>query len=184
MKELAQEKYNRDALVAQLWEQGVRYLAPSQVDLPASSRVSSNELILRLSSHPDARLRLALVALLILRPSWGSYVHSEMHDLAEPLRTELQALYTAAVYLQRLWHTRLRIYLGKFDVLPDLYSSQLGLPAAEERHGKAGLHALSAWQARRSPYLFNWLSSYNKVMNLLFGQLKMEAKQSEPAATR
>ena len=184
MKELTQEKDDHDALVAQLRERGVRFLAPSQDDSTAAPRVSPNELILRLISHPDARLRLALVALLILRPNWGSYVHSEMHGLAEPVRTELQALYTAAVYLQRLWRTRLGIYLGKFEVLPDLYSSQLGLPAAEERHGKAGLHALSAWQTHRSPYPFNWLASYNKVTNLLFEQLRMEAKQSEPAAPR
>jgi hypothetical protein len=184
MKELTQQKDDHDALVAQLREEGIRFLAPSQDDFTAASRVSPNELILRLIGHPDPRLRLALVALLILRPNWGSYVHSEMHGLAELLRTELQALYTAAVYLQRLWHTRLRIYLGEFNVLPDLYSSQLGLPAAEERHGKAGLHALSAWQTRRSPYPFNWLASYNKVTNLLFEQLRMEAKQSEPAAPR
>jgi hypothetical protein len=136
MKELTQEKDDHDALVAQLWEQGVRFLAPSQDDSTAEPRVSPNELIMRLISHPDPRLRLALVALLILRPSWGSYVYSEMHGLAEPLRTELQALYTAAVYLQRLWHTRLRIYLGKFDLLPDLYSTQLGLPAAGKGMGR------------------------------------------------
>jgi len=139
---------------------------------------------MRLVTHSDARLRLALVALLLLHPEWGPYVHSQVRELAEPTRADLQALYTAAVYLQRLWQTRLRFYLRRFEMLPDLYSSQLGLPAAEERHGKNGLHALSAWQGHRSPYPFNWLASYNKLINLLFEQLKMEAKHDESTSAR
>jgi len=104
--------------------------------------------------------------------------------LTEPTRSELQALYTAAVYLQRLWRTRLGFYLGDFELLPDLYSSELGLPAADERYGKTGLHALAAWQASRSAYPFNWLASVNKMMNLLFEQLKLEAQHREPATPR
>jgi hypothetical protein len=184
MKRLTKQKDDHDALVAQLREQGIRYLAPSQPDFSEPPRVSPNELIMRLVTHPDARLRLALIALLLLHPEWGPYVHSQIRELAEPTRTDLQALYTAAVYLQCLWHTRLRIYLGRFEVLPDLYSSQLGLPAAEERHGKTGLHALSAWQTHRSPYPFDWLASYNKLINLLFDQLKMETRHDESTSAR
>ena len=80
---------------------------------------------MRLVTHSDARLRLALFALLILHPEWGPYVDSQVRELAEPTRTDLQGLYAAAVYLQRLWQTRLGFYLGRFGVLPDLYSSQL-----------------------------------------------------------
>ena len=139
---------------------------------------------MRLVTLSDARLRLALFALLILHPEWGPYVDSQVRELAEPTRTDLQGLYAAAVYLQRLWQTRLGFYLGRFEVLPNLYSSQLGLPAAEERHGKTGLHALSTWQTHRSPYPFNWLTSYNKLINLLFEQLKMEAKHDESTSAR
>jgi hypothetical protein len=184
VKKLNKQKDDHDALVAQLREQGVRYLAPSQPDFSAPPQVSPKELIIRLVTHSDARLRLALVALLLLHPEWGPYVHFQVKKLAEPTRADLQALYTAAVYLQRLWHTRLEFYLRRFEMLPDLYSSQLGLPAAKERHGKSGLHALSTWQGHRSPYPFNWLASYNKLINLLFEQLKMEAKQHESTSAR
>lgn len=139
---------------------------------------------MRLVTHSDARLRLAVVALLILHPEWAPQVHSLVKQSAEPVRTDLQALYTAAVYLQRFWHTRLGFYLGRFEALPDLYSAELGLPPAGERHGKTGLHELSAWQARRSPIPMDWLESYRKLINHLFEQLKIDSRIHESTSTR
>jgi len=97
-------------------------------------------------------------------------------------RVELIAHYMAAVYLQRMWRTRLGFYLD-VRLLPDLFSAQLGLPAPDERFGKAGLHALAQWHANRSPFPFNHLSSYHHVMDLLFAQLKQEEREREPAYT-
>jgi hypothetical protein len=175
---------DRETLVGRLRELGLRFLAPSDAEAGEVSGLPVRELIARLVVHTDARLRLALVPLLILHPDWATEVQAVVQQLTEPARSQLQAIYAAAVCLQRLWRTRLGFYLGDFEMLPDLYSSELGLPAATEQHGKIGLHALAAWQASRSPYPFNWLASYNKMMDLLFEQLKMEAKQRESATTR
>lgn len=175
---------DREVLVGRLRELGLRFLAPSDADPGDLSDLPVRELIARLAAHSDARLRLALVPLLILHPGWATEVQSAMQQLTESARSQLQALYTAAVCLQRLWRTRLGFYLSEFEMLPDLYSGELGLPAADEQYGKIGLHALAAWQASRSVYPFNWLASVNKMMDLLFEQLKMEAKQRESATTR
>jgi hypothetical protein len=170
----------REVLVGRLRELGIRFLAPSDADAGELSNLPAPELIARLVVHSDARLRLALVPLFILHSDWVPHVQSAVEHLIEPARSELQAFYTAAVYLQRLWRTRLGFYLGDFPLLSDLYSSVLGLPPADERYGKAGLHALAAWHASRSPGPFNWLASYNRIMDKLFGQLKVEAKRHEP----
>jgi hypothetical protein len=174
---------DREALVGRLRELGLRFLAPSDADVGDLSGLPVRELIARLVVHSDARLRFALIPLFILHPEWVLEVQSVLQQLTEPARSELQALYTAAVYLQRLWRTRLGFYLGDFEALPDLYSGVLGLPPASERHGKTGLYALAAWHASRSPYPFNRLASYNKMMDLLFEQLKTEAKRHEPTTT-
>ena len=66
MKRLTKQKDDHDALVAELREQGIRYLASSQPDFSAPPQVSPNELIMRLVTHSDARLRMALVALVLV----------------------------------------------------------------------------------------------------------------------
>ena len=171
---------DHDSLVAQLRELGVCYLTPTDARVDETRRYTAPELIGRLASHPDPRLRHALIAVLIRHPELADEVRKLIDVLDPAARVELMAHYMAAVYLQRMWHTRLGFYLD-VQLLPDLFSSELGLPSPEERHGKTGLHATAQWHAQRSPYPFNTLSSYYHVMDLLFAQLKQEARRHEPA---
>ena len=164
----------REALVAELRERGIRFLAPSDAE-PGPERLSDTQLLTALAQHPDPRLRLALIPWLLLHPEVHTAILDVIHQLPPAGRTELQALYMAAVYLQRLWRTRLSLYLGYFEELPDLFSRELGLPSPEERYGKVGLHALAEWHANQFDYPVNRLASYKKIVYLLFEQLEREA---------
>lgn len=172
----------REVLVAELRERGIRFLAPSNAHAavvpgqkPDLEGLADARLLLALVQHPDPRLRLAIIPWFILHPE----IHTTLSDVTDTLspdaRIELKALYMAAVYLQRLWWTRLSFYLDSLDELPDLFSRELGLPPPDERHGKVGLHVLAEWHAGQSDYPVNRLASYQKVMDLLFQQLKQEA---------
>jgi len=174
----------RDALVAALRERGIRYLAPSDPQAGDAAALAPQELIADLAAQADARLRLTLIPLFILHPDWADLVPRAAAQLDEPAQTELMACYTAAVYLQRQWNIRLGLYLPVVSPLPDWFSERMGLPSPEERHGKVGLYALADWHAAHSPYPFNWLASYQRVMDQLFDQLKQEARQRERASTR
>ena len=80
----------------------------------------------------------------------------------------------AAVYLQRLWKTRLGLYLDTSILLPDLFSRQMALPPADERFGKTGLYDLAdEWKAR-SRFPYDRLAALNNTMDLFFAQLKLE----------
>ena len=171
---------DRDSLVAQLRELGVRYLTPTDAQVDETRRVATPDLLGRLAAHPDPRLRHALIAVFILHPDLAGEVPKLIDVLDPAARVELMAHYMAAVYLQRMWRTRLGFYLD-VRLLPDLFSSELGLPSPEERHGKTGLHAVAQWHANQSPYPFNQLSSYHHVMDLLFAQLKQGTRRYEPA---
>ncbi len=171
---------DRDSLVAQLRELGVRYLTPTDAKLDETRRVAAPELIGQLASQSDPRLRHALIAVFILHPELAGALPGQLAALDLAARVELMAHYMAAVYLQRMWRTRLGFYLD-VQLLPDLFSSELGLPSPEERHGKTGLHAVAQWHANQSPYPFNHLSSYHHVMDLLFAQLKQGTRRHEPA---
>ena len=174
----------RDDLVAALRERGIRYLAPSDPQAGDAAALAPQELIADLAAQADARLRLTLIPLFILHPEWADLVPRAAAEMDELGRTELMACYTAAVYLQRLWSIRLGLYLPVVSPLPDWFSERMGLPSPDERHGKVGLYALADWHAARSPYPFNWLASYQRVMEQLFDQLKQEARQREHASTR
>jgi hypothetical protein len=175
-------EYTRETLVAELRKRGVAYLAPS--DAAATERISSDDAFLvALLDQPDSRLRLALVPLFIRHPALASCVSLLVNQIDQALAVELQTLYMAAVYLQRLWKTRLGFYLDNIQLLPDLFSQQLELPPADERFGKNGLYDLAdVWKAR-SRYPFDRLAALYNTMDLFFEQLKIEHFANHHAPT-
>jgi hypothetical protein len=169
-----------DQLVAKLRESGVRYLVPTDARVDEAHSIDPLTLIRQLAESDDPRLRHSLIGLFILHSDWADQVQPLAASVQEPARTELIAHYMAAVYLQRMWHTRLGFYLN-VQLLPDLFSDQLGLPSPDIRFGKTGLHALAQWHADQLGTIYNYLSAYEKTIDLLFEQLKQESRSHEPA---
>ncbi|MBI3537329.1 MAG: hypothetical protein HY070_07230 [Chloroflexi bacterium] len=172
---------DRDNLVDALKKYGIRFLAGGD---ESTREMSPPDLIRALAEHRDARLHLALTSLFLAHPDLSACVPEIVDSLTEKARIELQARYMAAVYLQRMWKTRLGYYLGNFRELPDYFSAALRLPSADERFGKAGLDALGEWHAQQSEFSYNHLASYEKALELLIGQLKVESRQYEFASSR
>lgn len=172
--------YDRETLVAELRERGVAYLAPSDA-LSVDPPPNDSELILALLEQTDSRLRMGLVPLFIRHPWLAADVERLAAEIAPSLRLELQTYYMAAVYLQRLWKSRLGFYLDKSILLPDLYSQEMGLPPADERFGKVGLYELAdAWK-ERSRYPFDRLAEINQTFEHFVGQLETEGFRPEYA---
>lgn len=172
----------RETLIAKLRELGVTYLAPS--DAVATEEIASVERLIKLLIASDSRLQLALIPLFIRHPEFASSLPSLLTQLDLSTALDLQTLYTAAVYMQRRWKTRLSFYLDTSLMLPDLFSEQLGLPPADEYFGKTGLYELAeAWKAR-SRYPFDRLAALHRTIDLFFEQLKLEAplKHHAPAS--
>jgi hypothetical protein len=168
--------HDRETLVAALRERGVDYLIPSDAKLDQT--VDDESLIASLATHPEARLRQALIALFLLQPQLAPLVPRLREALDSPAALELVAYYMAAMYLQTMWRTRLSRYLKKFPDLPDYFSDELELPKARELYGKAGLYALAYWHTNRSTFRFNHLSAYEGVADLIFQSLKLKRAAS------
>ena len=154
---------SRDDLVAGLHARGVCYLAPTPVgdELPVSDDVLSAGL----AASPDARLRFSLAALFLRHPGLAEAVE-RVHVAGLPAAAlrELEKHYAAAVYLQRLWRTRLRLAFGETPLLPERYLEAQGLPAPDFMHGEFGLRRLT------ERGLFNDWSSYEQAVDLLIDQ--------------
>lgn len=165
----APDLVDREALVAALRRHGIGFLQPLDAALgPVAPDAPT--LIAHLAAHSDPRLRHALAMLFLRQPELAVQVPDIARGLDLAAAQELRVQYTAAVYLQRFWRTRLRLLLPVAVDLPDWFSADLALPAPSERFGKAGLYAL----ADRS--LYNELASYDAMIELLFDQLEQERR--------
>lgn len=165
--------YSTSELIAALRQCGIRYLMA--VDASASSpTIDLPELVGRLAAHPEPRLREALIPLFIRTGNSSETVKLALTDKTPQEREIIQHMYTAAAYLQRLWHSTLGIYLDDLQLLPDLFGqTQYHLPAPTEDYGEAGLRSLAAYFQERTGY--DWLSTYESVVSLFLQQLIHEA---------
>ena len=170
---------DHETLVAALRQRGVDWLAPS--DAVLGEAVGDQQLIASLAAHPDPRLRAALTGLFLLHSQLWVTVENASEVLDEAGRHELAARFMAAVYLQRYWRTRLTAHSDSFVELPDLFSTSLGLPPADEAFGKPGLYALAEWHKSRTVVPYNRLAEYNQVAEHVFNALKAKARTRESA---
>ena len=154
----------------------------AQLDVPYLRTPTSAEplpldpaaLIAALAQHPSPRVREALIPLFLRHPEFARNVPDVLVTLPPAAGLTLRHLYTAAVYLQQLWHGKLEMYLGVLPALPDYFGqSEWGLPAPQEHHGEAGLRLLAEhFRARTGD---NWLSMYQTTISLFLNQLRLEA---------
>lgn len=155
----------RDDLVAGLHARGVCYLAPTPNG--DERALSDDELIAGLAQSGNARLRFALAALFLAHPELAEHAAEIGLTLPAPAQRELRKQYLAAMYLQRMWRTRLRMRFGEQPLIPQRFTSAADsptgepLPGPDDMHGKRGLRRL----CEDSPY--NDWSSYEQVIELL-----------------
>jgi hypothetical protein len=159
---------DRDRLVAALRRLGVGFYAPSDAE-EGPRALTASELISGLAASPEARLRDALVALLMRHPEFAPDIAVTSGKLRGPAAEALREQYTAAACLQRLWRTTLALYLPDTAPLPDLFGPQLDLPPLDDFHGELALRELAA----RSD--FNQLAAWHAVADQLLAQLALEA---------
>jgi len=178
-----QQRHQPDwpVLVDALSAYGVRYLSGASGDSGASGepvQMDPLDLLTYLAQSPEPHLRQALAALFLVHPELAPIATQVAGTLPPTSGNVLIGSYVAAVYLQRLWRTRLRRYLGDQPALPPLWVDELGLPAADAHYGKLGLATL---EARRSGRAHRRSSAYEQVALHLFGQLQAERAALQPA---
>ncbi|GMQ77868.1 MAG: hypothetical protein BMS9Abin02_0359 [Anaerolineae bacterium] len=160
------------ALISTLAQLDIHYLrSPSYTEpLP----LDPDRVIAELSQHPDPRLREALIPLFLRHPELSKHVPHLVGKMSPAAGERLQHMYTAAVYLQRLWLGKLEMYLGPLPSLPDYYGQSLWeLPTPEDHYGEAGLRALADhFQTKTGD---NWLSTYQTTMLHFLHYLRLDA---------
>jgi hypothetical protein len=165
-----------DRIVAELERLGIRYLSRENGEAAAQPWPPAT-LLADLMRQPSARVREAVIAVLLLHPTYAQAIPAAVAQLPEPEQMALRFYFTAAVLLQRQYADVLRPRLAKpWHWLPDLFSHELGVPgrgAPRER-----LERLGAAHRARTGRAVNWTGTYENVARKLIRRWQAEQQWS------
>lgn len=135
-------------------------------------------LLTALASNPEARLRMALIPLLLAHPELAADVRQAERALPAKDAVVLRCYYTAAHWLQVKYRQRLEAACGLQPTLPDLFGEQLGI--AEQAEPDKALGILALRQRQLTGITLNWLGTYEHAAQswLRFHEQKIRWQQS------
>ena len=164
-------------LVAELESLGVRYLSRQTAYLAKHVR-PGDVLIAGLVCQPAARVRNAVIALLLAHPEYAGWAFRDLARLQPGEQTRLRILYTAAVVLQKEHAKILRSSLGiAWRLLPDLFAQELGVSTSQSPDKT--LKRLGRLQQQETGAVVNWCGTYEDVVQRLLRQWELELQWNQ-----
>ncbi len=149
------ESHHPDELIDALDTLGVRFLSGGT----GHRRTFSPAILLSaLAADPEARLRMALIPLLLAHPEFAEDVHTAERRLPTECVAVLRCYYTAAHWLQVKHHEELTALMGVQPTLPDFYGDVLGVTG--HTSPDSALQALSLRQQQLTGISLNWQGTY------------------------
>lgn len=178
-----------ERLLGELRARGITYLAGGhEAVAEATAHPMPDATVLReLARYPESRVRNAVIGLLLLHPELAAAIPDALRESDEPARQSLATLALAALYMSRLWRTRLRLALGRPPELPEALLAPLiaerGLPAADEMYGELGLRALEQSERNRRGLPLNFAGDWQNQVDHLIAQKSRRPYASQGQAT-
>ncbi len=161
--QLAEATRAEERLVAELELLGIHYLSRLTSERAQSVRPPA-ALLADLVQQPSARVRAAVIAVLLLHPHFARAMPAALSRLPLDDQVTLQLFYTAARLLQQEHAEQLRP-LAPGRRLPKRYAADLGLPGAAPVREQLAALAERHRQATRSE--LNWAGTYESVARSL-----------------
>jgi hypothetical protein len=111
-----------------------------------------------LAQSPEARVRSALIPLLLRHPEFGLEARVAASRLEGQAVFTLELFYTAAMLLQKKYAQRLERLLGAQAALPDLFGESLGVELSDDVEDS--LARVGQRNAELSGLAMNWTGGY------------------------
>ena len=164
-----------ERVVAELELLGIRYLSRHTSD--RAERVRPPDVLLAdLVRQPSARVRAAVIAVLLMHPEYAEAVPAALQQLRPSERRTLRLFYTAAVLLQQEHAERLRAFVAG-QRLPDRFAVDLGLP--DTASSRERLAALGRQHRQQTQAYVNWVGTYESVVRRLLRSWELEARWNQ-----
>jgi len=162
-----------EMLERELHALGLHLLKGETSEALHSPQLSAEDLLIGLAEHDDARLRMALIPLLLYRPEIADVVPNVLGDLKASGRKTIKLFYTSAVILQEVHRDRLREFVSSWKDLPDYFSVELGVPMGGKPQDR--LRILDQRHKELTGKTANWLGTYQHAAKRLITRLEKEA---------
>lgn len=134
-------------------------------------------LMASLAASDEARLRLALIPLLLRHPEFALHAGSALQLMTPQVQTGFKCYYTAALLLQQKHRDRLETVFSRVHSLPDLFSAELQM--SDWPDPDTGLRALADRQKALTGRSINWLGTYEhgamRLLRTLEGRKRWQA---------
>ena len=166
-----------EKLVAELELLGIGYLS-RQTNYRADTIRPNEVLLADLMRQPSARVRAAVIAVLLSRSEYADNVPAALQRLQPFEELTLRFLYTAAMLLQRDYSSRLRAFTpSRRQWLPDFFSTQLGL--STDGTPRDRLIALGNEHRRQTGVVANWVGTYENVVQRLLRHWELASQWNQ-----
>lgn len=174
---MAQGMMDEEILVAELELLGIGYLSRQSGYRAAQTRPPA-QLLADLVRQPSARVRQAVISVLLAHPEYASAVPEALRMVSAKDGLTLRLLYTAAVLLQEKYADELRGATAQEQMpLPDLFSEEFGLSVKAPVAYRMATLGQSHQQA--TGIKANWAGTYDNVARKLLRRWEMERRWSQ-----
>jgi hypothetical protein len=129
-------------------------------------------LIAALAESSESRLRLSLIPLFMEHPEFAVHLGAVAKNLKSSARLTLQCYYTAAVWFQQKYRSRLDVLIGEKSSLPDYFSRELGLKNTNDP--ESNLRLLAKRHLALSGAQVNWLGTYQHAVRVWLKGLEIQ----------
>lgn len=169
--------YWNDRLALELHRRGIRHLSTGALEPDAHGpSIRTTALLQGLAGSNEARLRSALIPLLLRWPELAKDTRLADPHLFGTAQITLRSFYTAAAIVQRQHATRLRQLFGAQAELPDLFSTTLSLPSTVPLIDL--MPSLAARSAERGEPSVDWRGTYEHAAESYLKMAEAEAAWS------
>ena len=158
-------------LIGELNRRGVKFVVGAS-DPKINNFISTIELLAGLAAHNDARIRLALIPVLLQHPEYGKDVPHALELLNDSRKLTFKLYYTAAHLLQLTYHHQLQDFLGTYQVLPDYFSEELNIP--KEGTSQDRLRQLAKSHREITNMSVNWFGTYQHAAKRVLTRMQKE----------
>lgn len=170
----ASQLLHDEALIGELNALGVHFLSGG--DGHQQVKLSPTALLAGLAASNDTRVRLALIPLLLVQPTYAQEAHFAAQQLQGYSHTLFCCYYTTAVYLQRRETAAIQAVQLRTDPLPNFFAATLGLSAQVDCN--QALRMLAIRQRELLQDATNWLGAYEHALQRLLRRRRLEQQWS------
>lgn len=172
--ELLLHSLTDEALVGELNALGVHFLSGG--DGRQQPNLTPAALLMGLAVSNDTRVQLALIPLLLVRPDYGQEAQWAATQLQGRPYLLFCCYYTAAVYLQHIYTSKLQAVQLPINPLPNLFAAELQLPLHD--NGEQALRILAIRQQQLLQDTANWFGAYEHAVQRLIRRRQAEIQWS------